>query len=220
MFGDRHRGDDRAADRVREVGVRVPGDLAALFAAVEQQQLRGDADRLLFGERHLGGRLTFTDQRRLAGLEGRGGVGRLELTRFTGRDALDVDFGVFVAFDDDFAGRRRMAAVGLLDFAGRFEFDRRLFGLRQRGRGEAAVRRQFEFADFDRDRGFAAAAVAIPTAETAMSAPKARTISTCLRISLYLSFCGQPIGGLTVESLRQTMERFDRGQPIPPAPSL
>src|SRR6185437_2396888 len=61
-LGDGHRGDDRARDRIREVRVDVPGDLAALFAAVEQQQLRGDVDRFLFGEGDLCRRRAFTDQ--------------------------------------------------------------------------------------------------------------------------------------------------------------
>src|SRR3954447_20685011 len=116
-LGDGGGGDDGAGDRVGEVGVGVPGALAALFRAVEEEELRGDVDRALFGEGDLGDGGAFADERSFAVLEGRGGGGGLEVALFADRDALRVLFAGFVGFDDDFADRGRVAAVAHLDFA-------------------------------------------------------------------------------------------------------
>src|SRR3954452_4069341 len=116
-LADSGGGDDGAGDGVGEVGMGVPGALAAAFGAVEEEELRGDVDRALFGEGDLGDGGAFADQGGAAVLEGRGRGGGLELALFADGDAPGVLFTGLVGFDEDFADGGRVAAVAHLDFA-------------------------------------------------------------------------------------------------------
>ena len=68
-----------------------------------------------------------------------------------------MDFGVFVAFDDEFAGGRRMAVVGLLDFEPEASSSIGVCFVFEIAVGvKPPFGRQFEVADFDGDGPFAA----------------------------------------------------------------
>jgi hypothetical protein len=149
------RGDDRPADRVGEEGVDEHLHLAAPVASVEDEQLRGHVDGLLFGESDLCGRLAGPDQRRLASPHRRLRVGRLQLSGPADREALRTHDRVLVDFERDLAHGRRVGPVRLLH-ATRGRHAQRLERLlRQCLRRESAAGGHFQFSDPDGDRSFA-----------------------------------------------------------------